>query len=122
MKKLLTVLLLFTAPAFAQDAALNTPVTRPNETKIVVDEINVRVNQVVVSLIVQTASGDSVRKYNVTVPSSSPETPTATVLGFITALGTPRANETGSAFRRFQFRCLGYLFDTGYLPNVTLVP
>ena len=122
MKKLIIAAFLLSSTAFAQDASLNTPVTRPSETKLAVKEINIRPSQVVVSLNVQTAVGEDVRYYNVEIPDSSPATQTATVVGFVTAIGTSRSGETGSALRRFQFRCLGYLFDTGYLPGVTLQP
>lgn len=122
MKKLLIAALLLSAPAFAQDASLNTPVTRPSETKLVIKEIGITATQVVVALNVQTAAREDVRYYNVVVPNSAPATQSATVVGFITALGTARAGETGGALRRFQFRCLGYLFDNGYLPGVTLQP
>jgi hypothetical protein len=122
MKRLFLILILSAVSASAQDAAFNTPVVRPSETKLAVKEINITPTQVVVSLNVQTSGGDDVRYYNVSVPNSAPATQSATVVGFITALGTARSGETGSALRRFQFRCLGYLFDTGYLPGVTLQP
>ena len=123
MKKLFSILVLLLATSvMAQDASLNTPVARGSETKLNVKEINIRPTQAVISLNVQTAVGEDVRYYNVVVPDSAPATSTATITGFVTALGTARSGETGSALRRFQFRCLGYLLDTGYLPGTTLVP
>jgi len=106
----------------AQDASLNTPVARASETKLAVKEINIRQVQVVVSLSRQTAASEEISYYNVVIPDPAPATATATVSGYITAIGTARSGETGSALRRFQFRCLGYLLDTGYLPGTTLVP
>jgi hypothetical protein len=108
--------------ASAQDASLNTPVVRGSETKLAIKEINIRQTQVVVSLNVQTAAYEDVRYYNVVIPDPAPATATSTVVGFVTAIGTARSGETGGALRRFQFRALGYLVDTGYLPDVTLVP
>lgn len=123
MKKLLlSLLILFAVSASAQEATLNSPVARPSATKITIKEINIRQTQVVVSISTQTAAGEETKYSNLVIPDSSPATSTATVVGFITAFDTVRATETGSALRRFQFRVLGYLFDTGYLPGVTLVP
>lgn len=122
MKKLLSLILFAAVSASAQDASLNTPVARPSETKLAVKEINIRQTQVVMSLSRQTAASEEISYYNVEIPNAAPATATATVVGFVTALGTARSGETGTALRRFQFRCLGYLLDTGYLPGVTLVP
>jgi len=46
----------------------------------------------------------------------------ASISGLVTAIDTVRATETGGVLRRLNFRILGYLFDQGYLPGVTLAP
>jgi len=46
----------------------------------------------------------------------------AEVVAFVAAIGTARANETGSVPRRFNFRVLGHLVDTGKLTGVTVAP
>jgi hypothetical protein len=113
-------LLLLATTGLAQEATLNIPVTRPSEAKLGVKEVNIRQTQVVVSLSVQASTNDEIRYYNVAIPDIT--FPSATVVGFITAIGTTRPTETGTALRRFQFRVLGYLSDNGYLSGVTLVP
>ena len=120
MKKLSFVLLLLAGPALAQEATLNTPVARPSESKIAAKLIQIEQAKVVVSLSVRDASSSEIRYYDVAIPDAA--TPTATVAGFVVAIDTVRATETGGALRKLQFRVLGYLFDTGYLPGVTLVP
>ena len=47
--------------------------------------------------------------------------PSATVVGFLIALGTARPGEVGGALRIANFRILGYLFDNGYMTG-TLTP
>ena len=122
MKKLILGLVLAASGAFAQEATLPAPVARPSEAKLVTQRIDITATQAVISIDVKGSGNEQIRYYNVVVPDSAPATSTATITGFITALGTARSGETGSALRRFNFRCLGYLFDTGYLPGVTLAP
>lgn len=123
MKKLiLSLLVLFAVSASAQEATYNTPVTRPSETKLTVKRLDLTASQAIISISVQTAAAEEVRYYNLVVPDSSPATSTATISGLVTAIDTVRATETGGVLRRLNFRILGYLLDTGYLPNVTLAP
>ena len=124
MKKsvFLAVLLSVTGLASAQEATLNSPVARPSEAKLTVKRLDLTATQAVISISVQDASNNEIRYFNVVVPDPSPATSTATVPGLVTAIDTVRATETGGVLRRLNFRILGYLFDTGYLQGVTLVP
>lgn len=122
-KTILSILLLsFAGLASAQEASLNSPVARPAEAKLTVKRLDLTASQAVISISVQDSSNNEIRYYNLVVPDPSPSTATATVSGLVTAIDTVRATETGGVLRRLNFRILGYLFDTGYLPGVTLAP
>lgn len=116
---ILSVLLSFAGLASAQEVTLNTPVARPAESKLTVKRLDLTATQAV---IMQDSGSNEIRYFNVAVPDPSPATSTATITGLVTAIDTARATETGSVLRRLNFRILGYLFDNGYLPGVTLVP
>lgn len=124
MKKLLCLLILSLAGlASAQDATLASPVSQPAEAKLTLArfDCDFAVNQCIISLDVRDSSKAlKIRYYNLLVPDAGH--PTATFAGILAAAGTSRATETGGAERRANFRILGYLFDQGYLPSVTLVP
>ena len=121
-KTILSLLILIAASASAQEASLNAPVARPAESKLTVKRLDLTATQAVISLSVMDAASSEIRYYNVTVPDPSPATSTATVAGLVTAIDTVRATETGGVLRRLNFRILGYLLDSGYLPNTTLAP
>ena len=128
MKKLLLSLLFLAGSADAQEATLIVPVTRPAEAKNCIRSITIAQAQVIVAIDVRdagtacTSNSDPIRYYNVVVPDPALATATATVAGFVTAINTVRATETGGVLRKLQFRVLGYLFDTGYLPGTAANP
>lgn len=122
-KAILSIILLsFAGLASAQEATLNSPVSRPAEAKLTVKRLDLTATQAVISISVQDSTNSEIRYFNVVVPDPAPATATATVNGLVVAIDTVRATETGGVLRRLNFRILGYLFDTGYLPGVTLVP
>lgn len=124
MKRIIISLLLlsFAGLASAQEATLNAPVARPAEAKLTVKRLDLTATQAVISISVQDSSNSEIRYFNVVVPDPAPATATSSVAGLVTAIDTVRATETGGVLRRLNFRILGYLFDTGYLPGVTLKP
>lgn len=126
-RTILSLLVLVSASlASAQQATLNTPVTRTAEDNYKVGELNIRSNagaqtaQVLLTVSVQDSASNEIRRFNVVIPD--PAHPTATVAGFVSALINTRATETGSDPRKANFRVLGYFSDQGYFPGVTLVP
>lgn len=121
-KTIFSLLILIAASASAQEATLNTPVSRPSESKLTVKRLDLTANQAVISLSVMDAASSEIRYYNVAVPDASPATSTATVAGLVTAIDTAAPSETGGVLRRLNFRILTYLQGQGYIPNVTLVP
>lgn len=124
MKKgiVVLVLLVLGSLASAQEASLTVPITRLAESRYVLDnlKLNFVENTAVVTLGVKDSGGVETRHFDVEVPNSS--FPTATFSGLLSAIGTTRVGETGSAERRGNFRVIGYLVDRGYLTGVTLVP
>lgn len=126
MKKLMQIvclILAFAGTASAQEGTLSSPVARPSEAKYTLSrfDCNFVANQCVISIDVKD-SGETVtiRYFNLVVPDSAHAG--ATFSGILAAAGTTRATETGGAERRANFRIMGYLFDQGYMPGVTLVP
>lgn len=120
--QVITLLLVFSGLASAQDATLASPVAQPSEAKLVLQrfDCNFAANQCVISLNVMDSGKTTVIRYfNLTVPD--PAHPSATFTGILGAAGTTRATETGGAERRANFRIIGYLFDQGYLPQVSSV-
>lgn len=127
MRRLLSlaILVLLAAPAFAQQATLQTPVARASEDNYRLEsyygtrdaggrwEIIVSVND---------SSGNEIRRVSFTGPD--PAHATATAAAFNSALITVRASETGTDVRKATFRLLGFLKDQGYAPisTATLVP
>ena len=124
MKKLqiIVAFLAFAGLASAQEATLSAPVARASESKLTVKRLDLTATQAIISLSVQDTGNNEIRYFNVVVPDPAPATAAATVAGLVTAIDTVRATETGGALRKLQFRLLGYLFDQGYLPGVTLQP
>lgn len=130
MKRIIQILslLAFASVASAQQATLNTPVTRTSEDNYKVAELLIRGNaggrtaQVLITVSVQDSGGNEIRYFNMEIPRTS--VPSATVAGFVSALITIRATETGSDVRKANFRALGYFKDQGYpeLASTTLVP
>jgi len=122
MKKLLLSLLLLAGSVSAQQATLNSPVTRPAEDHYKLNrfDCNFVTNVCVVSLDVKDISDSTtIRYFNLVVPD--PAHAGATFPGILSAAGTTRATETGGAERRANFRIVGYLFDQGYLTGVLSV-
>lgn len=123
-----TLLLACAGVISAQQVTLNTPVLRNAEDHYQVAELNIRSGvgvqspQVLMTISVQDLGGAEIRRFNVEIPR--PALPSATVAGFVSALITVRATETGSDARKANFRALGYFKDQLYpeLANGNLVP
>lgn len=97
-------------------ATLNTPETKPAIDRIIVSDVQINRPSTTARIVVDYVdTTDSTRKQDAIVLSAP-----ADVIEFITAIGTARPGETGTAARRFNFRVLGFLVDTGRLPGVTL--
>lgn len=122
MKRLiLGVLLGLVAPIVAaQEATLNTPVARTAEAKYIMKRLDISADQAIFEVWVRDSNNENIRQVNFVVPDVSH--PGADIPGVFTAIATPRATETGGVLRRANFRLLGFLFDNGYLPGVSLVP
>lgn len=88
-------------------------------TKLRVRDFACSQSQVLVNVYLNDAILGDLHSVSFTIPDSAH--PAATVVGFLTALGTQRAGETGGALRIANFRILGYLFDNGYMTG-TLTP
>lgn len=116
----LSLLLLLSGVASAQEATLNTPVTPPAEAKYTVSSLFLNANGAVIVVEVKTSGNAVVRTFNVDVPSAAH--PSATVPGIFSALDTAVPGETGGILRRANARLLKFAIDNGYLPGVTLVP
>lgn len=88
-------------------------------TKLRVKDFSASQIQVIVNVTVTNPSliPDNVQSF--TIPDSA--YPTATVVGFLIAIGTARQGEVGGALRIANYRILGYLFDNGYMAG-TLTP
>lgn len=123
---LVLIAILAVRATFAQQATLNTPISRSSEDNYKVAELNIRSGaggqspQVLLTVSVQDSSGNEIRRFNMAIPDSTHSG--ATVAGFISALITVRATETGTDVRKANFRTLGYFSDQGYLSGVTLAP
>jgi hypothetical protein len=111
---------LMTFSAAAQQANLATPETI-SATNVQVKSFNVSRECVCATITVQYLAADSSvkREASWVVSNDGASTDLNT---FLTAIGTARANETGTVPRRMNFRVLGYLVDSGRLSGVTLVP
>jgi hypothetical protein len=88
-------------------------------TKLRVKDFTASQTQVLVNVTLTDFTLGEVYAQSFTIPDSG--RPTATVVGFLIALGTSRTGETGGALRIANFRILGYLFDNGYMTG-TLTP
>lgn len=123
MKKTLAVLALVSLAgtfALAQEATLGTPVARAAEAKSTVRDFSASATSVTIEVSIQDASNNEIRVQSFSIPDAAH--PSATVVGFLTAIGTIRATETGGVMRKANFRILGFLFDNGFLPGSTLAP
>lgn len=109
--------------AVAQQATLNTPVTRPAEDNLRVESYYGSRDsggrwEVYVS--VRDSTGTEIRRTSYSGPDATH--PAATAQAFVTAQMTARASETGTNVRKMDFRILGFLVDNGYISGVTVVP
>lgn len=124
MRKILAVFSLLVALAggfaLAQDATLTAPVVRNSEAKYVLVSFACSQLAAEINVNVQDAGSVTVRTQSFAVPDAA--RPSATVVGFLTAIGTARSGETGTVLRRANFRVLGFLSDNGYLAANTLNP
>lgn len=102
------------------EATFTSPVSRPSEAKYVVRSMNVTQFVANIEVSVQDSGNNEIRVQSFTCPDATH--PAATVPAFFTALDTVRASEAGGVLARANFRILGFLFDNGYFPAVTLVP
>jgi len=105
------------------DFTLTVPITQPSKAKYTVDKLLIdRVGpRVAMEVVVQDSGGAAdIERVTYNIPDSAHVG--APVAGFLGALLSPRASETGSNARKANFRALGYLLDQGYLPAGTLNP
>lgn len=102
------------------DATLNTPRTRPSEAKYLVSGFSVSrlPAQAIITAAVVDASDADIRTETFIAPH--PQFPTATLNGFLTAIGTARSGESGTVANRANYRVLGFLIDNGYIAGATL--
>jgi hypothetical protein len=131
MKKFPLVLVLLLAPfAYAQEATINTPITRSSITKIRIDSFAFTrsASSVSIGVVYQDATNADVPTPSLTtsftIPSAAgaPCTSATTLNGLTGAMNATRSGETGANARIQQFRILGYLSDQGCLTGVTLAP
>jgi hypothetical protein len=116
--------------ATAQEATLNSSVSRTSITKVKIDTFHFDRNglSVVIGLVYQDSGNADVPAPGLTtsftIPSAAgvPCTSATTLGGLAGAMNAVRASETGTEPRKQQFRILGYLADQGCLTGVTLVP
>jgi hypothetical protein len=126
MRKLalaLLVLFLGLGVVYAQQATLNTPVTRASEDNLRAETLYIsRDNggRWEVQVSVRDNGGNEIRRVVYSGPDSGHAG--ATALAIATAYTTARSGETGATARRLDFRLLGFLADQGYISGVTLVP
>ena len=128
-----TFILVLALPALAQKATLDTP----NTGATIVDyevagwDTSISSRRVIVKLYQLNAAGNVLPQIKKVVVESftAPDPETGDVsrtwtafIAFQQISENARAGETGSVERRINYRVLGYLFDNGLLPNVTLVP
>lgn len=109
--------------ALAQQATLNTPVTRAAEDNLRAETLYISRDlggRWEVQVSVRDNSGNEIRRVVYNGPDAAH--PTATALAIATAYTTARSGETGALPRRLDFRLLGFLVDQGYISGVTLVP
>lgn len=102
------------------DATLNTPISRSSETKYVVRSFQGTPLFWGIECSIQDAGSTETRVVAFSIDPVGH--PAATVVAFLTAIGTTRVNESGTVLNRANFRLLGFLLDTGYLTSVTLNP
>lgn len=102
------------------EATLSSPVARTSEAKYVVRSLNITQFVSGIEVSVQDSGNTEIRVQSFTCPDATHAG--ATVAALFTALDTVRATEAGGVLARANFRILGFLFDQGYLPAVTLVP
>lgn len=127
MKKLLILSLLFLAASVsAQEAPLAAPIAKASEVKKVIGKVELSRSpvQALVQINVIDSAGEVARYYNVELPrvaGEDPAHPSASVVGFVNAIMTSAAGETGAIARRFDFRVLKYLRDNGYLADASSV-
>jgi len=130
MKKIviLGLILIFSLQARAQEATLNTPITRSSETKYKVEILNFTRSpaQADLTIAVQDSSNVTIRTIAFTIPGAT-ACPTVTVGNLMTAMitiipGPSPAAETGTDARKIQYRLLNYLSVQGCISGVTLVP
>lgn len=125
MKKLKGVLLLILlAPlTWAQEAVLISPVERPSEAKRAVSTekgFAVRASGVVIHMEVRSSNATGsvlIREYVQELPEGS-----GTVVGFLNAINTVIAGETGGIGRRMNARIVKYLHDSGLIPPSQVNP
>lgn len=126
MRRVLAVLALvvgLATLAVAQQATLNTPVSRSSEDNYRVESYFATRDaggrwEIVAS--VRDNAGNEIRRVSFSGPD--PAHAAATAAAFNSALISVRAGETGTDVRKATFRLTGFLSDQGYISAVTLVP
>jgi hypothetical protein len=121
---LVVLALFFGSLAYAQQATLNTPVTRASEDNLQVMSYYATADgggrwEAIVA--VRDSGGNEIRRESYSGPDAAH--PAATAAAFNTAVINVRASETGTDVRKVRFRITGFLKDNGYIVSgTTLVP
>lgn len=108
---------LLSLPLAAQEATLQTPET-VSGTKVKLAYYNAERStmSITVGVTIETADGTVVRTIVYTATN-------AEALSLVTAADTVRAGgETGNAFRKFQYRVLGWMADNSKITNASGTP
>ena len=127
MRRFPLILILAALPVAAQEATLNSSVSRSSITKIKIDTFYCdRTPQCKIATIKQDSSNVDIEQgaqvFFIPSAAGQPCTSATTVSGLAGAMNVTRATETGANARIQSFRILGYLSDQGCLSGVTLVP
>jgi hypothetical protein len=102
------------------EATFNTPVARTAKAKATVESFGVNRSPAWATTVVsiRDASDNEIERLTFNVPDAA--FPSATVVGFLTAIGTVRNGESGSVANKSNFRILGFFIDHNYITGASL--
>lgn len=100
-------------------ATINSPTTKPVVDRLRVGELRISRNTMTATVVVERINSDDTSDGSY---DSFTFSTLADISDLMVAIGTPRAGETGAVNRRFNFRVLGFLVDSGRLSGVTINP
>lgn len=120
---LIAITLLLASTLSAQEATITAPeqITKARIVVLNVTEDFIDCQCARITLGYRTAAGVLLPEHNRVIEVGGAAN-LAQANAYLTARGTARANETGSAMRRTQFRILGFLADQGIISGVTVAP